>query len=155
MHKDVNVEALKKMSQNELDLLYGNAEAGPIPHGDSSGATLIFPGTPLYEKVQASTMVWDGKVFDCPDPAGPGTLINKVNGKLAFKADVYYGISLHDGKNCILIDYSKAPEFALFQVRDEIRKVADGLYLGRMYRHNEAGQDEFMLNFTCDFKKVI
>lgn len=150
----LSVEALIKMSQAELDNLYSNSEAGPIPHGDSSGATIVFPGTPLYEKVQASTMVWGGKVFDCPDPAGPGILMNKVNGQLAFKAEVYYGVSLHDGKNCIIIDYSKAPEFAMFKVKDEIRKVAKGLYLGRMYRHNDTGQDEFMLNFTCDFNRV-
>ncbi len=62
---------------------------------------------------------------------------------------------MHDGKECIIIDYSKAPEFAMFQVRDEIRKVADGLYLGRMYRKNDTGNQEFMLNFTCDFKTVI
>lgn len=151
---DLNVEALKKMSQNELDGLYENAEAGRMPNGDSSGATIVFPGTPIYEKVQTSTMVWGGKVFDCPDPAGTGTLMNKVNGQLAFKAEVYYGTSLHDGKHCIIIDYTKAPEFTMFKVRDEIRKVAEGIYLGRMYRQNEAGKYEFMLNFTCDFNKT-
>ncbi len=151
--KDLNVEALKKMSLDELDELYAKAGAGPIPHGDSAGATLVFPGTPLYEKVQSSTMVWDGKVFDCPDPAGPGTLMNKINGQLAFKADVYYGQSAHDGKPCIIIDYSKAPEFEMFKFQDEIRRVADGLYLGRMYRPNESDSLEFLLNFTCDFNK--
>lgn len=154
MNKGLGVEALKKMSQSELDQLYGNAQAGPIPDGDSSGARIVFPESPLYEKVQASTIVWGGKVFDCPDPAGPGTLMNKINGQLAFKADVYYGKSAHDGKPCIIIDYSKAPEFAMLKFQDEIRKVADGLYLGRMYRENEAGKKEFILHFTCDFNKV-
>ncbi|MBN1473879.1 MAG: hypothetical protein JW914_04625 [Syntrophaceae bacterium] len=150
----INVAAQKKMSQDELDKLYGTDGAGPIPNGDSAGATLVFPGTPLYDKVQSSTMVWGGKVFDCPNPEGPGTLINKFNGQLDFKAEVYYGISAHDGKKCIIVDYSKAPEFAMLKFRDEIRKVAEGLYLGGMYRQTESGGFEFMLNFTCDFNKV-
>lgn len=155
MHKaDFSVEMLKTKSQEELDEIYAGADAGPIPHGDSAGATLVFPGTPLYEKVTQSTMVWEGKVFDCPDPAVPGTLINKVNGQLTFRADVYYGDSTHDGRPCIIIDYSKAPEFAMFKLKDEIRKVGDGVYLGRMYRINESGTPEFLLNFTCDFNKV-
>ena len=151
---EVQTQSLKEMSQDELDELYARAKAGSIPHGDSVGATLVFPGTPLYEKVRASAIVWGGKVFDCPDPAGPGTLMNKINGQLAFKADVYYGESAHDGKPCIIIDYSKAPEFAMFKFKDEIRRVANGLYLGRMYRQNEDGAFEFLLNFTCDFNPV-
>lgn len=149
-----DVERIKNMTQAELDKLYGESEAGPIPDGDSKGTTVVFPESPAYETTQAqkaSGQVWEGKVFYCPNPEGPGKLKNKVNGNLVFEAEVYYGTSSHDGKKCIILDYSKAPEFTHIKVKDEIRKVAEGVYLGRMYRVADESNIVFLLNFVCDF----
>lgn len=151
----LTVEDITAMNQAELDRLYGESEAGPIPDGDSKGTVLVFPESPAYEatKKQAeSGQQWEGKVFYCPNPEGPGTLKNKVSGKLMFEAQVYYGSSDFDGEKCIILDYSKAPEFESMRFRDEIRRVADGLYLGRMCRVDEQGNcGENLLNFICDF----
>jgi len=50
----------------------------------------------------------------------------------AIAADVYTGRSWFDGADCIVLDYSKRSLLARF-VRDEIRRVAPGLYLGLVY----------------------
>lgn len=151
----VTIDDVKKMDQSELDKIYGEAEAGPIPDGDSKGTKLVFPESPVYEATkqqEESGIIWEGKVFYCPDPEGPGTLKNKVNGQLVFEAQVYYGNSEFDGGKCIILDYSNAPEYQNMKVRDEIRCVGDGLYLGRMYRVDEHGNcSEFLINFACDF----
>ena len=151
----LTVEDIKAMNQAELDRIYGESEAGPIPDGDSKGTTLVFPESPAYEatkKQEEDGQQWDGKIFYCPNPEGPGTLKNKINGKLMFEAEVYYGKSEFDEGKCIVLDYSKAPEFQFLRFRDEIRRVADGVYLGRMCRVDEQGNcGEFLLNFICDF----
>lgn len=149
-----DVEKIKSMTQAEIDKLYAESKAGPIPDGDSKGTTIVFPDSPAYETTkaqEASGLVWEGKIFNCPNPEGPGKLINKVGGNLIFEAEVYYGASGHDGRKCIILDYSKAPEFAHLKFKDEIRKVGDGVYLGRMYKINEDDKLEFLLNFICDF----
>ncbi len=151
----VTIDDLKTMDQAELDKIYGESEAGPIPDGDSKGTKIVFPESPAYETTKQQEeggIIWEGKLFNCPNPEGPGTLKNKVNGQLMFEAQVYYGTSDFDGGKCIILDYSKAPEYQNMRVRDEIRRVADGLYLGRMYRIDAHGNcGEFLINFTCDF----
>ncbi|MBN1655937.1 MAG: hypothetical protein JXA30_19375 [Deltaproteobacteria bacterium] len=151
----ITIEEIKKMNQAELDKLYGESKAGPIPNGDSKGTILVFPTSPAYEATMRqveSGQQWEGKVFYCPNPEGPGTLKNKVAGKLIFEAQVYYGNSDYDGGKCIVLDYSGAPEFQHLRFRDEIRRVAEGLYLGRMYRVDSQGKSgDFLLNFACDF----
>jgi hypothetical protein len=75
-------------------------------------------------------MVWQGKVFD----AQHGRANNRV---LPFSfesvpAKVYKAASRFDGKECIVLDYSET-SFVARWVRDEIREVASGLYLGKVY----------------------
>lgn len=151
----VTMDDILKMDQAALDSLYGASDAGPVPDGDSKGTKIVFPESPAYEankQQEESGIIWEGKIFNCPDPKGPGTLKNKVNGMLVFEAEVYYGTSDYDNGKCIVLDYSKAPEYKDMRVRDEIRCVADGIYLGRMNRINEDGScGEFLVNFTCDF----
>ena len=49
------------------------------------------------------------------------------------RSQVSYGPSWRDGAPCIVLD-SSATSFAYRNVRDEVREVAPGLYLGLMYR---------------------
>lgn len=151
----LTIEDIKAMNQAGLDKIYGESEAGPIPDGDAKGTSLVFPESPAYEatkKQQEAGIVWQGKVFYCPNSEGPGTLKNKVNNQLMFEAQVYYGTSDFDDGKCIVLDYSKAPEFETMPYRDEIRRVAEGIYLGRMYRVDAQGKaSDFLMNFVCDF----
>jgi hypothetical protein len=61
-------------------------------------------------------------------------LINKVTPlSLSFiVAKVYRGPSWLDGKQAIVIDYSKT-SFVAARIRDEIREVEPGLYLGKVW----------------------
>jgi hypothetical protein len=120
------------MSQKELDDLFRNSPAGDIPDGDCQGTVIIAPGT-LITPIQAKLLHifgWQGKVFD----AKRGTLINKVlvTGSHAVAAQVYKDKSWYDGKECIVIDYSKTTLIVRW-ARDEIRLIAPHTYLGILY----------------------
>lgn len=124
------------MSREELDEIYKAAEAGTIPSGDTNG-TAVATGTigaKLYA-VLARMFAWQGKVFDLfPPDYQTGILVNKVTAfSLTFiVAKVYKDKSWLDGKETIVIDYSKTSFFAK-KIRDEIREVEPGLYLGKVW----------------------
>jgi hypothetical protein len=73
-------------------------------------------------------MLWHGKVFCAADC----TLINQWCGMKAIRAKVFYGPSWLDGKPSIIMDYSGTSR-SWAEVRDEVREVSPGLYLGVMY----------------------
>lgn len=124
------------MSRDELDEIYRNAEAGSIPSGDTRG-TAIVTGS-LFSKTLAfiaRAFAWQGKVFDLfPPDYQSGILVNKVSPfSLTFVvAKVYRDKSWMDGKETIVIDYSKTSFFAKV-IRDEIREVEPGVYLGKVW----------------------
>ena len=123
-------------SREELDEIYRNARPGDIPSGDTQG-TAILAGS-LFSKfvaLLARTFLWQGKVFDlfCPkDDAG--ILVNKITPfSLTFIiAKVYRDISWLDGRDTIVIDYSKT-SFVAKVIRDEIREIEPGVYLGKVW----------------------
>ena len=139
-------EQLRKMSQVELDSAYTELQAGPLPDGDSAGTAVFFPGSAINDVTQRlAALIWQGKVFDTAN----GILVNKVLGFRAVKAKVYYGESLLDGRQSIIIDYSKT-SLLFSAVRDEIREVSPGLYLGRAYVRTLLG-DRNVVNFILNF----
>ena len=73
---------------------------------------------------------WQGKVFD----ANKGLLRNKILpfGLNAIVATVSKDASWLDKKECIVIDYSETSLVAS-RVRDEIRMISPGLYLGKVF----------------------
>ena len=131
-------DALKAMSQAELDDLFRRSPAGPIPEGDANGEAIVCPGT-MWSRIIARfvhALAWQGKIFT-KNPDGPGaTLVNKITvaGAHAIVARVYYTPSWIDQKECIVLDYSKTSLFAR-KIRDEIRLVdpANRLYLGKVW----------------------
>ncbi|MEO6001573.1 MAG: cytochrome c [Opitutus sp.] len=116
----------------ELDALFAASPAGDIPVGEATGTAIAAPGHWIARMGAwfARWFLWQGKVFD---PAIRG-LRNRISafGLTGIRADVYTGPSWFDGRECIVIDYSKTSLVARF-VRDEIRLVAPGLYLGQVY----------------------
>ena len=106
--------------------------AGPIPRGECDGTVIAAPGTEFAEiaaKV-AHFLAWKGKVFD-PER---GELQNRITpfDLHAVAAKVYLADSWFDQKECIVLDYSETSLVAHW-IRDEIREVADGLYLGLVF----------------------
>jgi hypothetical protein len=75
-------------------------------------------------------LAWQGKVFHTDQ----AFLLNKITpfGFKLVKAQVYRGESWIDGKEATILDYSKT-SFVAQKIRDEIREVAPGLYLGQAY----------------------
>ena len=126
------VTDLLAMSQQQLDDLFTQLEPGPIPDGEATGTAIIAPGTSFSDDIakMINIFAWQGKVFD----ASAGVLRNHVLllGFKAIIAKVYKGPSWLDRKECIVLDYSETSLVARW-VRDEIRLVQPGLYLGKVY----------------------
>ena len=123
-------------SREELDGIYARARSGPLPTGDMRG-TAIVAGSPFARALAhlARRLAWQGKVFDTfADGGHAGVLVNKVLplGLGLVVAKVYRGTSWMDGRETIVIDYSRTSLLAR-AVRDEIREVEPGLYLGKVW----------------------
>jgi hypothetical protein len=121
-----------KMDQAELDAVFSAHEAGPIPDGEAKGTAIIAPGTSVSDEIAklVNIFAWQGKVFD----AERGFLRNAILpfGLKAIVAKVFKEPSWLDGKECIVLDYSDTSILAS-HVRDEIRMVEPGVYLGKVY----------------------
>jgi hypothetical protein len=128
----LDVAALEAMSQAELDELYRASPAGDIPDGRAEGTVLVAPGTILTDPAArlVHLLAWKGKVFD----AARGELRNELLpiGILAVQATIAKGPSWFDGAECIVLDYSHTSLVAHW-IRDEIRQIGPGLYLGIVY----------------------
>jgi hypothetical protein len=137
---------LPSMRGNQLDALFANAPAGEIPVGKGSGQALMATGTFAARPLLTITrlLAWQGKVFDGPSH----TLRNLISpfGFKAIAADVYVDASRLDGNPCIVLDYSKTSRVAGF-VRDEIRQIAPGLYIGVVYVRSRRAPIRFSLAF--------
>lgn len=128
----LTISDLQKMGQPELDALFSASPPGPIPEGSVDGTAIIAPGSPFTADIarMINIFAWQGKVFD----AASGLLRNRILpfGINAIIARVYKGESWFDGNECIVLDYSETSTVAQW-VRDEIRLVSPGLYLGKVY----------------------
>jgi hypothetical protein len=133
----LTVADLLKKTDQELDVLFVDAPRGDIPDGEAKGTAIIAPGTFYSDELAqiVSVFAWQGKVFD----AEHGFLRNHILpfGLKAIVAKVYYGPSWMDQKDCIVIDYSETSIIAS-RVRDEIRLIQPGLFLGKVYWGDKA-----------------
>lgn len=130
------IEHWLTLDRAELDEIYKQADAGTVPDGDTQGTAIVAGAglAGLYAKF-ARLIAWQGKVFDLfPPDRSQGILINKVTPfSLTFiVAKVYKDASWMDERETIVIDYSKTSFFAR-KIRDEIREVEPGVYLGKVW----------------------
>ena len=130
------VKSWLSMSRDELDEAYRNATIDNIPIGDTRG-TAILAGSAFSKVVAfiARLFFWQGKVFDLfPSNRENAVLVNKITpfGLSFIVAKVYKDTSWLDGKETIVIDYSKTSFFAR-KIRDEIREVQPGVFLGKVW----------------------
>jgi hypothetical protein len=128
----VDQAQLLTMTGDQLDKLFADSPPGPIPDGEAQGHAIIAEGTPFTAAIAEFINVfgWKGKTFD----AKRGVLTNRITviGLNAIVAEVYVHKSWFDQKDCIVLDYSKTSLVAKW-VRDEIRLIGPGLYLGLVY----------------------
>lgn len=131
-----DVPQLLQMSNTDLDSLFSSSPPGDIPDGPAKGTAIIAPGTKFSLEIAEfiSLFAWQGKTFD----ARKGVLRNRILpiGLNAIIAKVYKGPSWLDKKECIVLDYSETSLVAHW-IRDEIRLIGPGFYLGRVYWGNK------------------
>ncbi|HVN05940.1 MAG TPA: hypothetical protein VMT86_16070 [Bryobacteraceae bacterium] len=136
---------LMKMSQAALDDLFRASPPGPVPDGEANGTAIIAPGTVFSPEIAeiVNVFAWKGKTFD----GKRGVLTNRILpiGLNAIVAEVYLDKSWFDGKDCIVLDYSKTSLVAHW-IRDEIRLVAPDFYLGLVYWEKTR-----LINFCLQF----
>ena len=130
-----------------LGELFGAGTAGAIPDGRGKGTVLLGTGGRLTRVAAAVcyALAWRGKVVN----AREARLKNIVTplGIQAIEAAVYKQDSWYDGEPCIVLDFSKT-SFVARMIRDEIREIAPGVFLGLVFwgrRH--------VLDFALDFRQ--
>ena len=144
----LTLDGLAHANDQTLSCIYQNAKAGAIPSGDTTGRAIYMPGTEAGDLIsRVGNQVWTGKVF-----GSQGDLVNKIFGHNLIHADVHKGTSWFDGKESIIIDY-KGKSLAAGWVRDEIREVKPGLYLGKMYARLPFHQHTDVLYFALETNK--
>ena len=144
---------LLEMGAVQLDALFQDAPAGATPTGHGDGTILIFPGSLIAKPVAGilGRLCWHGKTFH------PATrdLHNEIMpwGMRAIRAEVYEANSWLDERPCIVLDYSKSSKVAGW-IRDEIREVAPGLYLGLVWGVGRIfGGHKLVLRFALSFPR--
>jgi hypothetical protein len=141
----VDSKAMLDMTRQEIDDLFRSSPPGPIPKGEARGTVISHPGTEFAEIAAkiVHLIAWQGKVFD-PEK---GELLNKISPLHldSIRAKVYNDKSWFDGNECIVLDYSKTSVVAHW-IRDEIRLVSPGVYLGIVYWDKTR-----ILNFSLEF----
>lgn len=123
---------LRVMSKAELDDVFRSSSPGTIPTGRSRGTAMLAPGSAMENLLRPliRALAWKGKVFR-PQSEDLKNLLSPIGFK-GIRARVYHGTSWFDDAPAIIIDYSKTSIVARM-VRDEIREVAPGLYLGQIF----------------------
>ncbi len=121
--------SLRRLDDRELGLLFGSSPAGDIPHGRLPGTAVLFPGTPACGPLAwlVHLVVWQGKETE-PSGRSLRNLIGPLRMR-TIRALLSHDRSWVDDRECVLIDYSRTSVVARM-VRDEVRLVAPGLYLG-------------------------
>ena len=141
-------QKLMDMKRADLEAMYRASGSGPVPDGKADGLATLASGTGAGRVSEALfSFFWHGKVFD----AKKGELVNRLVVGRAVKAKVFIGPSWLDGKPSVIIDY-KGTSWIAGAVRDEIRMVAPGVYLGFAYvRAPDGGAPRADLLFALDF----
>ncbi len=137
-----DITELKSLRGKELDKIFVE---GSLPsHSEIQGfwSGLALPQTSktpipsFLEKVFILTgdILWKGKVFMKIDSEFRGVNILTRAKIPIFHFRVREDRSKFDGNPCLVLDYSVFPNpFLVRAIRDEIRKVGDGVILGLMF----------------------
>jgi hypothetical protein len=130
------LDDLVRMSRCELEAVYRRADMGTAPAGVTRGRAIFNPGSRLtVPAARVTRILWQGKVFK-----DDGMMVNRVFGVRAIHARVYVGESWFDGRPSVIMDYCGTSR--LFpDVRDEIREVGPGLWLGLTYIRRDTGPE--------------
>ena len=97
---------------------------------------------------------WEGKRFSSTRGARQGTGINRIRlggGRLWYPFETRVEPSAMDGGPCILLDYDlPANPRPIRMIRDELRQVSPGLFLGPAMLDTKKSPPRLVLYFACD-----
>ena len=140
-----SLDSLSRKTSNELDALYRSATVSSSMHaadGALVGRMLAVRGLPgpiagsLRRWAASRSFLWEGKTFAASsETKGVGhnrVFIPGVFGhQNLFPFDTVFGPSAIDGKPTLILDYDLDVNPGYIRhVHDEIREVAEGLFLG-------------------------
>jgi hypothetical protein len=117
------------LAPSSLDALHGTprgrmlAVTGPLGRGPARRAVAALARAPFFP--------WIGKRFEAHDDRS-GQGINRVRllGE-RYRFDLRFDQSVLDGERCVLLDYDVPDNpFFIRPIRDELREVSPGLFLG-------------------------
>lgn len=142
----LSLECLSKMSWAELECLYRQAHSGAMPCGYFEGEAVYCKGK-LFSRIKGKTanLAWKGKHFSC------GIITNQWATGKRLKGKVYRDCSWLDGKPSIMLDY-RSTSFRWRNIRDEIREIAPGVYIGIMFEEKKCERKikaYFILEQSC------
>lgn len=138
---------LKDLGPHELEQLFALVETCEVPVGTGKGRVLHLCDTKMPRmKARMANSVWKGKQFACD-----GSFINRWVGRIrCLDSEAVIGPSWYDGNPCIVMEYPEGTP--LFEnMRDEIREISPGLYIGRFYEKcpEPKFRGYFALEFVC------
>jgi hypothetical protein len=128
----LNAADLVSAPREQLDKLFRDSPPGPIPTGRGRGTAILFPGSVLDRPFAALVrlLFWKGKVFH-PETKDLRNLLTPF-GIQGIRASVYEEKSWFSSGPAVILDYSKT-SFVAKMIRDEIRLVSPGVYLGQVF----------------------
>jgi len=134
-------------TRSELARLFSSGRVGDIPDGHGRGTLLLGAGATASRLAAAAcyALWWRGKVVNARRRRLKN-ILTPLNIQ-AIAAAVYKQESWVDGAPCIVLDYSKTSLVAR-QIRDEIREIAPGVFLGVVFWGHH-----HVLDFALDFTK--
>jgi hypothetical protein len=121
------LDQLVRSDRATLEALYSSGSVSTPPPGFAPGKAIPDPGTrKTVRKSRTIGILWKGKVFS------DGQMINRLaGGREAVTASVYVAESWLDGKPALILDYAGNKRFG--DVRDEMREVSPGVFVGLTY----------------------
>lgn len=158
-HLDTNagtragLDALSKMSDDQLERLYREGSVpddltvlngkpeGRLLAVRNAGEGLLAAG--LRRLASWRAFPWAGKVFQATSTqrGGGRNRIRLGRESELVPFETYFDQSALDGERCIVLDYDVAANPApARRIRDELRQVGEGLYLGPMFLKSSGGQ---------------
>lgn len=154
-----SLDDLPGLSEDKLDQLFLKSPSPSLEevNGPHEGRVLAAGWFPLNRKegldlINQNWLPWKGKVFTPLDPAkGRGKnrmRLGQIWGEDTFDFESRIEPSLFGGGDCYVLDYDLTGNALwLRPVRDEMKKIQEGLYLGRaLYRIG--GEHQFVLYFA-------
>ena len=160
-----SLDSLSRKSPAELDALYRAATVSKTMHaadGALIGRMLAVRGLPgpmrepLRRWAASRSFLWEGKTFQASsDTRGVGhnrVFIPNVFGhQNLFPFDTSFGPSAIDGKPTLILDYDLGVNPGYIRhIHDEVREVAQGLFLGPAMWKGKGDQKTLVLWFALD-----